>query len=172
MISRHAAEIIDKQMCLYALKSFICAAVVYLMAKEFAAHEFWLVSLCVFVLSIPICLSGLFAITISKTQQATTFVQKGWIYRLFLGRTFKTVLWILWSLLSAFYMLIQFQFYQTEDWVLFFLVVPVFYVLYLFFSRLFSHEVKPYLVTNISLTWTSWCASVLMLCAYLVFLLN
>jgi len=159
-------------MNLYVLTSFIFGAIVYLMAKGFSAHEFWLVPLCVFALSIPICLSGLYAITIRKTQQATSFVQHGWVYRLFLGRTFKTVLWILWSLLSSFYMLIQFQFYQTADWMLLFLVVPVFYILYLFFSRILSHEVKAYLVTNIALTWASWCTAILMLCAYFIFLLN
>ncbi len=107
-------------MGVYFLKSLLCIALVYVMAYEFSAHEFWLVPLSVFTLSVPICLAGLYALTIRKTQQAALFVQQGWLYRVFLGRTFKTVLWILWSLLSAFYMLVQFQFYKTVDWLLFF----------------------------------------------------
>ena len=172
MISRDVEKTINNRVFFYFLKSLVCGAVIYLMAKTLSVNEFWLVPLSVLVFSVPICLAGLYTITIRKTQQAALFVQKGWVYRLFLGRTFKTVLWILWSMLSAFYMLIQFQFYQAADWVMFFLVVPIFYALYLFFSRIFAHEYKAYLVTNMALTWASWCASMLMLLAYLVFLLN
>lgn len=158
-------------LAVYPLKAIIYAAVVYLMAKEFAVHEFWLVPLSVFVLSAPIFLAELYALTIRQTQRSALFVQKGWLFRLLLGRTLKTVLLILWSLLSVFYMLIQFQFYQLRDWLVFFLVIPVFYGLYLFFRRIFAHEIKLYLVTHMALTWASWCTPVLMSFIYLVLLL-
>lgn len=126
----------------------------------------------VLLLSIPISLGGVYNITIRQTHRLTLFVQQGCLYRLFLGRTLKTILWILWSLLSSFYMLIQFQFYQAEEWVVFFLIIPVFYLIYILIRRILAHEIKPYLVTNMALIWASWCAPVLMLLIYITYLLG
>ena len=156
----------------YLLKSIAGIAVVFFTAKEFAVHEFWVVPLSVFLLSIPISLGGMYGITIRQTHRISLFVQQGWIYRLFLGRTLKTLLWILWSLLGSFYMLIQFQFYQLEDWVVFLLLIPVFYLTYTLFRHIFAHEIKPYLVTNMALIWAGWCAPALMLIIYIAYLFN
>ena len=156
----------------YLLRSITGGVVVYFTAKEFAVHEFWIVPLSVFLLSVPISLGGIYSITIRQTHRLSLFVQQGWVYRLFLGRILKVILWVLWSLFSSFYMLIQFQFYQLADWVIFFLVIPVFYTTYTIFRQMFTHELKPYLVINMALIWASRCVPVLMLIIYITFLLN
>ena len=153
-------------------KAIIWGVIIFFTARAFAVKDFWVVPAAIFLLSVPIFLCGIYAHTIRKIHQITIFAKQGWLYRLFFGRFLKTVFWILWSLGMSFFMLVQFHTYNSLDWLIFFLVIPVFWFVFTLFCRLFGHELKPYIVTNMAMTWARWCSSLLMLVIYLFFIGN
>ncbi len=151
-------------------KALIWGVITYFIAKEFAVNHFWIVVLSVFLLSVPIGLAGIYGNTIRQIRRLTFFAARGWIFRLLSGRPIKVILWTCWALVSSFFMLVQFHTYNNLEWIVFFLVVPVFWFVFTICRRLISHELKPYLVTNTALTWSRWLCPLFMLVIY-VFLI-
>ena len=75
-------------------KALIWGVITYFIAKEFAVNHFWIVVLSVFLLSVPIGLTGIYGNTIRQIRRLTFFAKRGWIFRLLSGRPLKVILWI------------------------------------------------------------------------------
>jgi len=161
-----------KESFAFFCKSVVWGIVIYLMAKQFAVNNFWIVPVSVFLLSVPICLSGIYSATIKKTHQVTLFVEKGWIYRLFFGRLVVTVFWVIWSLVTSFFMLIQFHVYSQLDWAVFFLVIPVFWCVFFICRKLSSREYKAYLINSMAQRMACWVTALLMLVMHVILMVN
>jgi hypothetical protein len=153
---------------LFFCKALIWGVITYFMAKEFAVHHFWIVVLSVFLFSVPIGLCGIYGNTVRQIRRLAIFAKQGLIFRLLSGRPLKVIFWTCWALGSSFFMLIQFHTYNTLEWIVFFLVVPVFWLVFAISRRLIAHEFKPYLVTNMALMWSRWLCPLLMLVIYVV----
>lgn len=149
-------------------KAPIWGVITFFIAKEFAVNNFWIVPLGVFMLSVPIGLCGIYGNTISQIRRLTIFTEKGWIYRLLSGRPLKAIFWTCWALGTSFFMLVQFHTYSNLEWFVFFLIVPVFWFVFTISRRLITHEIKPYLVTNMALMWARRLCPLLMLVIYVV----
>jgi hypothetical protein len=152
----------------YFFKALIWAGLIFLLAKEFAVNDFWIVVLSVFLLSIPIGVSGIYGSTIRQIRRLTIFAEKGWFYRLFFGRSLKIVLWTCWALGTSFFMLVQFHTYAKLEWFVFFLIIPVFWIVFSLFRRLFVHEFKAYIITHMALTGARLLSPIIMLVIYYV----
>jgi hypothetical protein len=150
----------------FFLMAFIWGGFIYLAGTNFAESNFWFVVLSVFMLSVPIIISGVYSNTIELIIRLAIFKEKGWIFRLFFGRTFRVIFWICWALCSSFFMLVQFHSYNALEWLSFFLVIPIFWCVFNFIRRPIAHELKPYIVTNEALTWARLSSPLIMLTIY------
>jgi hypothetical protein len=153
-------------------KALIWGVMTYFMAKKFAVNHFWIVVLSVFLLSVPIALCGIYGNTIRQIRRLAIFAKRGLIFRWLSGRPLKVIFWICWALGSSFFMLVQFHTYNNLEWIVFFLVVPVFWIVFTISRRLIAHELRPYLVTNMALTWSRWLCPLFMLVIYVVLSLH
>jgi hypothetical protein len=152
--------------------TLIWGVIVFLIAKEFAVNHFWVAVFSVFLLSVPIALCGIYGNTIRQIRRLAIFAEKGWIYRLLSGRPLKVIFWTCWALCTSFFMLVQFHTYNSLEWFVFFLVVPVFWLVFTITRQLIAHELKPYLVTNMALMWARGLCPLLMLVIYVVFVVH
>ena len=151
----------------FFLKSVVWCGLTYFMATHFATSQFWIVVLSVFLFSVPIALSGIYAATIRQIRRLHIFANRGRLFRLFSGRPLKVVLWVCWALFTSFFMLVQFHTYSAMEWSIFFLVIPVFWFVFSGFRKFIGHEIKPYLITSMALAWSRRVCPVLMLLFYL-----
>ena len=111
-------------------KSIIWGIITYFLGKEFANNHFWFVVLAVYLFSIPIALSGIYSNTINQIRRLHNFTRQGLIFRLLSARLLKVFIWACWALVTSFFMLIQFHAYSNMEWIAFFLVIPVFWVIF------------------------------------------
>lgn len=148
----------------YFIKASIWALLLYYAANAFATYSFWVVSLSVFVFSLPIALSGIYSSTVSQIQRLESFAHRGFIFRLFSGRLFKVIFWVCQAVVMAFLVLIQFHSYSRFEWLIFFAVIPVFWLCFVLCRNIVKNEYRTYLVTNKALSWSRWlCAGVMVL---------
>ncbi|WP_459938434.1 hypothetical protein [Desulfonatronum parangueonense] len=146
----------------FVLKALAWGVVVYLLGNAARGHEYWVYVLGVLLLGLPIALSGFYAATINQIQRLAFFTRRGWLYMLLSRRLLKGVLWVCWALVSSFFMLVQFHGYGQWEWAAFFLVVPVFWLVFLVCRRMIVRELKPYLVTSMALAGARRIAPLLM----------
>ena len=153
---------------IYLFKSLLLMAIIYFIVSKFAVSRFWIVVLGVFLFSIPICICGIYTNTIHKISRLSHFSKQGLLYRLLSGRYLAIIFWIAWSIGSSFFMLIQFHTYDSFQWKVFFLTIPVFWCVFTLSKRLIVEELKPYLVINTALEWSRWLCPFIMLIIYIV----
>ena len=156
----------------YLLKALTCCATVLVLIRYIAPHHLLLFAATVFMLSIPVATGGIYRSTIRKIRLLLIFSNRGIIARILSGRILPTLFWVFYAVVSSFFMSIGFQFFRIADWILFFSVIPVFYIVHNLFYRFLSKEVKPYLVTSISLTCAVICTPVLMLMIHALFMIR
>ncbi len=128
---------------MYLFKALLLMTFIYLMASKFAVSRFWIVVLGVFLFSIPIFICGIYTQTVHRISRLSRFSNQGLLFRLLSGRTLSVIFWILWSLFSSFFMLIQFHTYDNFQWKVFFLTVPVFWCIFILNKRFLALELKP-----------------------------
>jgi len=153
---------------IYLLKALLLMAIIYFIASKFAVSRFWIVVLGVFLFSIPICICGIYTNTIHKISRLSHFTKQGLLFRVLSGRSLAIIFWIAWSLVSSFFMLIQFHTYDSFQWKVFLLTIPVFWCVFTLSKRLITDELKPYLVINTALEWSRWLCPFIMLAIYII----
>lgn len=142
----------------------IVGAIVFFAARQFHVYSLWFVVFCVFLLSIPIILSGLYVSTVRQVHRLAFFATGGRLYRLFSRRLLTVIGWVIWALMTSFLMLLQLNLFTTLEWIAFFLAFPLYWLVFTALRRVFSKEVrKPYIVTGMSIEWTRRVAPVVML---------
>lgn len=156
------------QFLLFLIKAVAWGGATWLMGMKFATSQFWVVVVSVFLMSIPICICGIYSATIRQISRLRMFAKRGWLFRLFSGRPLKVLLWGCWSLVTSFFMLIQFHTYTARQWIVFFLVIPIFWLTFAIIHRFFNTELKPYLVSHTALTWARRICPFLMLVLYVI----
>ncbi|GJM14664.1 MAG: hypothetical protein DHS20C12_30670 [Pseudohongiella sp.] len=154
----------------FLLKATLWSLGLFYLSSEAAAGSLGFMLIAVLVVSTPIALAGIYGATVNQIRGLEIFARRGLLYRLLSGRPLKIAFWIVWALLCGFYMLLQFQLYGTSEWLLFFLVVPVFWFCYRFCRNLLRDELKPYLLTNQSLLWSRWLAPAIMVFLHIILL--
>ncbi len=129
-------------------KALLWGAITYLLGKEFTAQQVWIVVLSVYMFSWPIALGVLYSSTITQIHGTNSFLTPGIYYWFYSRRSLRVLFWGGWALGTSFLMLMQFHTYVVLEWVLFFLVIPVFPIIFSICQRLSAREYKAYLVTG------------------------
>ncbi|MFH1116593.1 MAG: hypothetical protein V1792_21985 [Pseudomonadota bacterium] len=150
----------------FLLKAGLWGGITFLLAKFFGVYHVWIVVLGVFVLSVPIALGRIYVSTIRQIRGLAAFASRGTLFRFMSRRLMRAVFWILWALVSSFFMLLQFHTYSLPEWCAFFLVIPVFYGTFAASRRLLAREFKDYLVTGLSLGWAAVLTPFIMVLVY------
>jgi hypothetical protein len=138
------------------------------LAWKFATYNVWIVVAGVLIFSVPIFLCGFYSATIYKIRRLNMFQSKGFLHRLFSRRALMWIFWVLWAMFSSFFMLIQFHTYDPFEWAIYFLVIPVFWLVFIGARRIYAKELKPYLVTHSSLQLARKICPIVMLLIYVL----
>jgi hypothetical protein len=153
---------------IYFLMAMIWGGIIFYLSKKFAANDFWIIPLSVLILSIPVAICGIYSGTVKQIRTAAAFKDRGVIHRFVTARPLMLILIVCWAIVTTFFMLIQFHTYSRIEWVSFFMVIPVFWLVFNFFKHLISKELKPYMVTNWALEWARILTSIIMLLVYVI----
>lgn len=151
----------------FVLQTLLWGLALYYTATEMADSNLWFTIIAVLFVSIPIALAGIYSSTIKQIRRLEIFAHQGILFRFLSGRPIKIVIWICWALFWGFFMLLQVQLFSLLEWVIFFLVVPAFWLTHQLFRSLMQAELKPYLLTSQSLQWSCKLTPLIMIVLYL-----
>jgi TPR repeat protein len=139
----------------------------YYVSQSLATQVFGLVFLNVFIFAIPIALSGAYSLAVNQARTVSFYRQGGWAYWLFSRRFIKALLWITWSLVTSFLMLVLFVSYSKIDWVGLAALIPIYWIIQTKSRHFLASELKKgYVLTNYSITWARWICLVIVLIFY------
>jgi hypothetical protein len=145
----------------------IIGAVAFLLAKQVHSYPLWFVTCSVLLFAIPIVLSGSYIGTVHQTHRLAFYAPGGWMHSLFSRRIMRVVGWVIWALMTSFLMLLQLNLFSTLEWVAFFLVVPVYWLVFSACHREFAKEVrKPFIARALAITWTGLLTPIIMVMIY------
>jgi hypothetical protein len=139
----------------------------YLAGQQIARLPFGFVVLSVLIFSVPIALSGAYSSAVIQTRILSYFSSSGRVFKLLSGRALRSTLWVLWALVTSFFMLVQFATYSGLDWVMLLLVVAVYWFAYRYSHRFLSVELKKrYVITDFSIVFARWWCPAIMIVIY------
>ena len=152
----------------YALKSVLWFILIRIIENNFAKNDIWFVILSIFILSVPIALSGIYINTVRQIHRLNTLTVKGILFSIISRRALRVIFWTLWAIISSFFIFIQFHTYTNIDWFTFFLVIPIFGYVFTIFKKINERERKPYLVLMKSLEYSRYIVPFIMLIIYVL----
>jgi len=128
----------------YFSLAILWAVAVYFCGRNFGDLPAEIVFLVFVLLSAPLVLVSLYLTTIRKIDNVARFSSQGWLFRIKAARLFVTAVGVIAAILSAVFMLLQFQSYLLREWAAFLLVIPLLYVVYWLMFHAVRGELKPY----------------------------
>lgn len=150
----------------FLVGSVIVGAFCYFVSRHLHTLELWQVATTVFLIAMPITLTGVYVGTLQRVHDNTLIKRNSWLYRLRSKRLFLTVGWLLWSIATVFFMLIHLNLYARQEWVVFFLVFPVFYICFIAIRHILSSNANALHVDRISIQWARRTVPWLMVVLY------
>ena len=132
---------------IYLLLAAAWAYAIHYFGCEFTIRAPWIVFFGVVLFSVPVVLSSLYLDTTRKIRNLTVYDRTGVLYRILSGRILATLIWSIWAFGSTFFVLLQFHSYTTWEWAGFFLVVPLFWLVYKIVRRFIDGQVRPYMAS-------------------------
>ncbi len=143
----------------------------YFTSKNLVHQSFGLVFLNVIIFATPIALSGAYSLVINQARTVSFYNTDGWTYWFFSRRFLKAFIWLTWSIISAFLMLIFFVSCTSAQWLALAGLISVYWWIH-FKNRSFlrTELKKHYVLTNYSITWSKWTSLIVYLPLYLILL--
>jgi len=120
-----------------------------------------------FVLSVPAAATAIYLGGVAQCRRLTMFAHKGVLYGLLSGRWLRIIFWSSWAVLTGLFTVLEMKSYIETDWFGMLAVLPVFWALFWVFRRLFSKELRPYLVTRNAILMAQWLTPVVVVVLYL-----
>ena len=154
------------------LRRFSIMAVVWLVAAYLAGQQilnlpFGFVVFSVLVFAIPIALSGAYCSAVNQARAMSYYQTSGWIYKLRSGRLLRSMAWVIWALISSFFVLLQFSTYSRWEWLTLCLAVPIFWLVHWTCNRVLASELKKrYVVVSTAIYWTRILCPICVLVVY------
>jgi len=143
-------------------------ALAYFAGQKIASLPFGFVVVSVLIFAVPVALSGSYSSAVNQTRDLSYYKSSGWAHKLFSGRVTRSILWVVWALVTSLFMVVQFSTYSGLDWVALLLVIPVFWLTYFASHRFLSTELsKRYVITGFSIVWARWLCLAVMFFIYL-----
>ncbi len=147
--------------------AFAWFALAYFAGQQIASLPFGFVVVSVLIFAVPIALSGAYSSAVNQTRAVSYYKTSGRAYKVFSGRVIRSILWVVWALVTSFFMLLQFSTYSGLEWVALLIVIPVYWLAYLNSHRFLSNELrKRYVITGFSIMWARWWCPAIMLVIY------
>ncbi len=142
-------------------------ALAYFASQQIASLPFGFVVVSVLIFAVPIALSGAYSCAVNQTRAVSYYKTSGRAYKVFSGRVIRSILWVVWALVTSCFMLLQFSTYSGLEWVALLIVIPVYWLAYLNSHKFLSGELrKRYVITGFSIVWARWWCPVIMLVIY------
>jgi hypothetical protein len=135
----------------YMVKSLVWLVCCVYLTRQSLNGNFLVLLICLYLFSLPIVISGSYSITIQKARQLGIFAKAGWLFKAFSGRVTRTLVLMLASIATSFFTIMQIHSFTWIEWSIYFLTIPVFWVVYTLAFKVLHTEIKPYLTTNIAL---------------------
>lgn len=152
----------------FAGKALACLVFGFIASRRLMEQAFGLIVFSVFIFAFPVALSGAYSSTVNQVRRLSYFKESGWAHSILSRRFFSTFLWLIVSLLTSFFLLLQFSTYSTLEWLALAISIPVFWVTYFLSHRfLFSELKKPYVIMNFTIGWARWICPIVMTALYL-----
>ena len=154
------------------LRPFLAMALVwfalaYLAGQQIASLNFGFVVVSLLIFAVPVALSGAYSSAVNQTRAVSYYKTSGRAYKLLSGRVIRSILWVLWALATSLLMLLQFATYSGLEWVALLLLIPVYWLAYLYSHRFLSDELrKRYVITDFSIVWARFWCPLIMLAFY------
>lgn len=141
----------------------------YYFGRLIPDQELWFALLVTFLFGLPIYFSAIYAVTIQRIYLSSQFKKLGILHWLFTRRVLAYIGWLLWSVMFAFLLLFYLGAAEKQEWLIFFVVIPVFAVIYAIFFPIAAREYKPYIAVHKSLAWSRWITSLVMAVFFVIF---
>jgi len=152
--------------------SIVWLVLAYLTGQQIARLPFGFVVVSVLIFSIPIALSGAYSSAVYQTRTLSYYKSSGTVFRLLSGRALRSILWVLWALVTSFFMLVQFATFSDIAWVTLLLLIWVYWFAYRYSHRFLSIELKKrYVITDFSIVFVRWWCPAIMVVIYAGFIL-
>ncbi len=152
----------------FAGKALACLVIGFIASRRLTEQAFGLIVFSVFIFAVPVALSGAYSSTVNQVRRLSHFKEEGWAHSFLSRRLLSTLAWLIFALLTSFFLLLQFSTYSTLEWLALVISIPVFWATYFLSHRfLFSELKKPYVITNFSVGWARWICPIVMTALYL-----
>ncbi len=113
---------------------------IYAVSRHWAVEQLLFVGIGLLLLGVPMCLAGICSGTLRRQRKLSAmFRQRGWLYRLLLGRWPRVLMWSMWGLGMSAVLLLQLHFYDRVGWAVLVLIVPLFSVVFTVMQRRLSN---------------------------------
>lgn len=132
-------------------------------------QQLWFALLVTFLFGLPIYFAAIYSVTIQRIYLSSQFRKLGILHWLFTRRILAYIWWMLWSVIFAFLLLCYLGSAERQEWVAFFMAIPIFAIIYAIFYRIAAREYKPYIAVHKSLSWSRWVASLVMALLFVMF---
>jgi len=132
---------------IYLLLAVAWGYAIHYFGRGFTIRPPWIVFVGVVLFSVPVVLSSLYLNTTKKIRNLAVYDRTGVLYRILSGRILATFIWSILAVVSTFFVLLQFHSYTTWEWAGFFLVVPLFWLVYTIARSFVDGQIKPYIAS-------------------------
>ena len=145
-------------------------AAIYAVSREWAVEQLVFVGVGMLLLGVPMCLAGICSGTLRQQRKVSAmFRRQGWLYRLWLGRWLRILMWTIWGLGMSSVLLLQLHVYDHVGWAVLVLIVPLFSIVFTTIRRrLSSAGMHEDVAVTQALAWSRWLCPALIVLLYVV----
>ena len=145
-------------------------AAIYAVSRVWAVEQLVFVGVGMLLLGVPMCLAGICSGTLRQQRKVSAmFRRQGWLYRLWLGRWLRILMWTIWGLGMSAVLLLQLHLYDHVGWAALVLIVPLFSIVFTtIHRRLSSAGMHEDVAVTQALTWSRWLCPALIVLLYVV----
>jgi hypothetical protein len=119
----------------YLIGSVLVFAFFYLSVHFRGSINIVIFASILFTTTLAIMVAALYSVTMRMTHRNLLFHEDGWLYKILSRRTFAIFFWFFWGLITSYSLFIRMSFFTKNEWALFFVMFPCFWVT-LYFVRL------------------------------------
>lgn len=141
----------------------------YYSGRMIPDQQLWFALLVTFLFGLPIYFAAIYGVTIQRIYLSSQFKKLGILHWLFTRRILAYIWWMLWSVIFAFLLLCYLGSAEKQEWIAFFIAIPIFAIIYAIFYPIAAREYKPYIAVHKSLAWSRWVASLVMALLFVMF---
>jgi hypothetical protein len=151
---------------LYLKKTLLWFGLTWLLVQGIGLSQLWTILVAIMFVAAPIAMGGMYVSTIRKIRKLHLLSPKGYLYRLKSRRGLTMLLWAVWALVSAPFVVLQLHTYETlEILALLVSILPLWY-LFKVIGRIMEKETKPFVAAYYTFRLTRWAGVAIVIVIY------